>query len=47
MSHLGVLAVRLGRKLNWDPVKEQFINDPEAQGYVARDMRAGYDYSMI
>ncbi|MCP4451880.1 MAG: Gfo/Idh/MocA family oxidoreductase [Planctomycetes bacterium] len=47
MSHLGVLAVRLGRKINWDPVKEQFINDPEAQSYVARDMRAGYDYSMI
>jgi predicted dehydrogenase len=47
MSHLGVLAVRLGRKLNWDPVKEQFINDPEASSYVARDMREGYDYSMI
>ena len=47
MSHLGVLAVRLGRKLNWDPVKEQFVNDPEANSYVARKMRAGYDYSMI
>jgi hypothetical protein len=31
LSHLGVLAVRLGRKLNWNPVKEQFVNDPEAQ----------------
>jgi predicted dehydrogenase len=47
MSHLGVLAVRLGRKLDWDPVKEQFINDPEAQSYVARDMRGPYNYSMI
>jgi len=47
MSHLGVLAVRLGRKLNWDPVKEQFINDAEAQSYVARDMRGPYNYSMI
>lgn len=47
MSHLGVLAVRLGRKLNWDPVKEKFVNDPEAQSYVARDMRAPYDYNMI
>jgi len=47
MSHLGVLAVRLGRKINWDPVKEQFINDPEAQSYVARDMRGPYNYNMI
>jgi len=47
MSHLGVLAVRLGRKINWDPVKEQFINDPEAASYVARDMRGPYNYSMI
>jgi hypothetical protein len=47
MSHLGVLAVRLGRKLNWDPVKEQFVNDPEAMRYIKRDMRGPYDYSMI
>jgi len=47
MSHLGVLAVRLGRKLNWDPVKEQFVNDAEAESYVARDMRGPYNYSMI
>ena len=47
MSHLGVLAVRLGRKIDWDPVKEQFINDPEAQSYVARDMRGPYNYNMI
>ncbi|MCF7975616.1 MAG: Gfo/Idh/MocA family oxidoreductase [Phycisphaerae bacterium] len=47
MSHLGVLAVRLGRKLNWDPVKEQFVNDPEATRYIKRDMRAPYDYSMV
>jgi predicted dehydrogenase len=47
MSHLGVLAVRLGRKLNWDPVKEQFVNDPEATRYIKRDMRGPYDYSMI
>ncbi|HEY3319368.1 MAG TPA: Gfo/Idh/MocA family oxidoreductase [Planctomycetota bacterium] len=27
---LGGIAVKLGRKLTWDPVKEQFLNDPEA-----------------
>ena len=26
---------------------EADVNDPEANSYVARDMRAGYDYNMI
>jgi len=47
LCHLGVIAIRLGRKLNWDPVKEQFIGDNEAQSWVARQMRKPYDYSMI
>jgi hypothetical protein len=36
MSHLGVLAVRLARKINWDPVKEQFITTlrPKATWHV-------------
>ncbi len=47
LCHLGVTAIRLGRKLNWDPVKEQFVDDDEAQSYVSRVMRKPYDYSMI
>ncbi len=47
LCHLGVIAVRLGRKLQWDPQKEQFVGDSEAQGFVAREMRKPYDYSMI
>lgn len=47
LCHLGVIAIRLGRKLNWDPVKEEFVADTEAQSYVARPMRKPYDYSMI
>ncbi|MGA2499304.1 MAG: Gfo/Idh/MocA family oxidoreductase [Tepidisphaeraceae bacterium] len=47
IAHLGVMSIRLGRKLNWDPVKEEFINDAEASKYVAREMRKPYDYSMI
>lgn len=46
-SHLGVIAVRLGRKLQWDPIKEQFVNDDEANKYVKREMRKPYDYDMI
>lgn len=47
LCHLGVTAIRLGRKLNWDPEKEQFVNDAEAQSYLLRPMRKPYDYSMI
>jgi len=37
--HLGNLAIRLGRKLHWDPAKEQFIGDEEANRYVNIPMR--------
>ncbi len=45
--HLGVIAVRLGRKLTWDPAKEQFVGDAEATTYLSREMRKPYDFSMI
>lgn len=38
--HLGNISVRLGRKLQWDPVKEQFVNDAEANRLVNVPMRA-------
>jgi myo-inositol 2-dehydrogenase / D-chiro-inositol 1-dehydrogenase len=39
VCHLGSIALRLGRKLKWDPQNEQFVGDDEANGYVARQMR--------
>jgi predicted dehydrogenase len=47
LCHLGVISIRLGRKLNWDPAKEQFVGDAEANSWVARPMRKPYDYDMI
>jgi predicted dehydrogenase len=47
ICHLGVIALRLGRKLKWDPVKEQFPGDKEANGWVAREMRKPWDYEAI
>lgn len=47
VAHLGATAVRLGRKLEWDPVKEDFVGDAEASGWVKREMRKPYDYAMI
>lgn len=48
-AHLGVIAVRLGVPLKWDPEKEQFVGDNADAGnkWVAREMRKPYDYSFI
>jgi hypothetical protein len=38
--HTGNIAIRLGRKLKWDPQAEQFIGDEEANRFVNIPMRA-------
>jgi predicted dehydrogenase len=38
--HLTYIAVCLGRKLRWNPEKEEFINDPEANARMSRVMRS-------
>jgi len=40
LGHLTIIAYRLGRSLKWDPVKEQFIGDTEANRLLARAQRA-------
>jgi predicted dehydrogenase len=47
VCHLGLIAIRLGRKLNWDPKRERFVNDKEADKFLAREMRKPWDYSMV
>ncbi len=41
--HLGNISMRVGRKLTWDPVAEEFTNDAEANQHLRRDQRAGYE----
>ena len=38
--NMGAIALRLNRTLNFDPVKHEFINDPEANQLVNEPMRA-------
>jgi hypothetical protein len=40
-GHLGNISYWLGgRKLRWDPVKEQILGDPGAAKWLDRPMRA-------
>ncbi len=40
LCHLTDIAMRLGRPVQWDPKKEQFVNDPQATRRITRAMRA-------
>ena len=41
--HLGNISMHLGRPLKWNPEKEEFIDDPEANAMLRREQRAGYE----
>jgi predicted dehydrogenase len=40
--HLANIALMLGRELKWDPDKEHFINDKQAEAFVSRHRRDAY-----
>jgi hypothetical protein len=40
LVNLGILAIRLGRTLNFDPDKQEFINDEAANRLIYQPMRA-------
>jgi len=40
LCHLQQMAIRLGRKLRWDPAREAFVGDDEANRLLDRPMRA-------
>jgi len=39
ISHIGNISMLLGRKLRWDPEKEEFVNDEQANRMLSRSMR--------
>ncbi|MBV6639535.1 MAG: Gfo/Idh/MocA family oxidoreductase [Cyclobacteriaceae bacterium] len=43
LAHLGNIAYRLERVLNFNPKSESFINDPEADEMLTRNYRNGYE----
>ncbi len=42
ICHLGYIATTLKRELHWDPVKEEFKNDDEANALRSRPMRGNW-----
>jgi len=40
--HLANISLRLGRKLTWDPEKEQIAGDDQANSWLARESRKAY-----
>jgi predicted dehydrogenase len=40
VCHLGNISIRLGRKLTWDPAKEEIVGDKEAAAMLSRPYRS-------
>ncbi len=47
ICHLLNIARYLGRSLKWDPDKEVFIGDDEANTYLSREHRKGYELPTV
>lgn len=43
VCHLANISMRLGRPLRWDPQREVFVDDEEANRWLSRPRRKGYE----
>ncbi|MEZ6087951.1 MAG: Gfo/Idh/MocA family oxidoreductase [Pirellulaceae bacterium] len=46
ICHLSNIAMRLGRDLKWDPAQRQVIDDAQANSFLSRENRKGYEIEM-
>ncbi len=46
ICHLSNIAMRLDRDLNWDPDKREIIQDAQANSFLTREYRKGYEINM-
>ena len=43
ICHLSNISMRLGRAVNWDPAKRVIVGDEQANGFLARESRKGFE----
>jgi predicted dehydrogenase len=43
ICHLSNIAMRVGRAVSWDPVKREIVGDAEANAFLGRESRKGYE----
>ena len=43
--HLGAIAAKLGRAINFDPENEKFVNDREANNLIMREFHGSWKLS--
>ncbi len=43
ICHLSNIAMRLGRELAWDPAKREIVGDAEANAFLSRESRKGFE----
>jgi len=46
ICHLSNIAMRLGRELSWDPEKREITGDDQANAFLAREYRKGFEIDM-
>jgi hypothetical protein len=46
-NHLGNVALRVGKKLQWDPETMKATNAPEADQYIRRPYRKGWEQMVV
>ncbi len=46
ICHLSNIAMRLDRELNWDPDKREIVGDDQANSFLSRENRKGYEINM-
>jgi predicted dehydrogenase len=46
ICHLSNIAMRLGRELQWDPDKREIVGDTQANSFLAREYRKGFEINV-
>ena len=46
ICHLSNIAMRLDRELTWDPAKREIVGDDQANGFLERENRKGYEINV-